>query len=63
MEKVPRAISGCARHPAARCHIEEVLLEEQGTKVAVRTEYVGVCGKVFKAIGVAVPTTIRIVGK
>ena len=42
---------------------QEVLLEEQGTKVAVRTECVGVCGKVFKAIGVAVPPTIRIVGK
>lgn len=43
--------------------LQEVLLEEQGTKVAVRTECVGVCGKVFKAIGVAVPPTIRIVGK
>jgi hypothetical protein len=32
-----------------------ILREEQGTKVAARTECVGVCGKVFKAVGVAAP--------
>jgi hypothetical protein len=40
-----------------------ILLEEQGTRVAVRTECVGVCGKLFKAVGVAVPPIIRIVGQ
>jgi transposase len=43
--------------------LQEVMLEEKGTKVAVRTGCVGVCGKVFKAVGVAVPPTIRIVSQ
>lgn len=41
--------------------LQEVILEENSSKLAVRTECQGVCGKVFKAIGVAVPPTIRVV--
>jgi len=41
--------------------LQEVILEENGTTLAVRTECQGTCGKVFKATGVAVPPTIRIV--
>ncbi len=41
----------------------EVTLEENGSRWAIRTECQGVCGKVFKAVGVAVPPTIRLVGK
>jgi hypothetical protein len=40
---------------------QEVILEENGSKLAVRTECQGTCGKVFKATGVAVPPTIRVV--
>jgi transposase len=43
--------------------LQEVILEENGSKLAVRTECQGACGKVFKAIGVAVPPTIRMIGK
>ena len=39
--------------------LQEVILEENDSKLAVRTECQGVCGKVFKATGVAVPPTIR----
>jgi hypothetical protein len=41
--------------------LQEVTLEENGTTLAIRTECQGVCGKVFKAAGVAVPPTIRVV--
>ena len=41
--------------------LQEVILEENGTTLAVRTECQGTCGKVFKATGVAVPPTIRAV--
>ena len=41
--------------------LQEVTLEENGSTLAVRTECQGICGKVFKATGVAVPPTIRVV--
>jgi transposase len=41
--------------------LQEVTLEENDTTLAIRTECRGVCGKVFKAVGVAVPPTIRVV--
>jgi len=41
--------------------LQDVLLEENGTMLAVRTECLGTCGKVFKPIGVAIPPTIRAV--
>jgi transposase len=41
--------------------LQEVTLEENGSTLAVRTEYQGICGKVFKATGVAAPPTIRVV--
>ena len=40
--------------------LQEVRLEENGSTLAIRTECLGVCGKVFKAVGVAVPPTIRV---
>jgi transposase len=43
--------------------LQEVILEENGTSLAIRTECRGVCGKVFKAIGVAVLPTIRALEK
>ncbi len=43
--------------------LQEVVLEENGTRLAVRTECQGVCGKVFKAVGVALPPTIRMIGE
>lgn len=40
--------------------LQEVVLEDNGSTLAIRTECLGVCGKVFKAVGIAVPPTIRI---
>jgi hypothetical protein len=41
--------------------LQEVTLEENDTRLAIRTECQGVCGNVFKAVGVAVPPTIRMI--
>jgi transposase len=39
--------------------LESVTIEENGKQLAVRTQCKGVCGKVFQAVGVAPPPTIR----
>jgi transposase len=39
--------------------LQEVIIQENGTSLALRTECAGVCGKVFQAVGVAIPPTIR----
>ena len=39
--------------------LQEVVINDNGKSLAVRTECIGSCGKVFQAVGVAVPPTIR----
>jgi len=39
--------------------LQEVKITENGRSLAIRTESLGTCGKVFKAVGVAIPPTIR----
>jgi len=39
--------------------LQEATVEESGRSLVVRTACVGSCGKVFQAVGVAVPPTIR----
>jgi len=39
--------------------LQEIVIEEQGKSLVVRSECKGVCGKVFQSVGVAVPPTIR----
>ena len=39
--------------------LQEIVIEEQGKSLAVRSECKGICGKVFQSVGVAVPPTIR----
>ena len=39
--------------------LQEITIEDNGRKLAVRSECKGVCGKVFQAVGVAIPLTIR----
>ena len=39
--------------------LQEITLEDNGKKLAIRSECKGVCGKVFQAVGVAIPATIR----
>ena len=39
--------------------LQEVEIQDNGKSLALRTECLGTCGKVFKAVGVAIPPTIR----
>ena len=39
--------------------LQEVTLDEDGKRLAIRTQCQGTCGKVFQAVGVAVPPTMR----
>jgi transposase len=39
--------------------LQEVVIEDSGKSLALRTECTGTCGKVFQALGVAIPPTIR----
>jgi hypothetical protein len=39
--------------------LQEVEVEDSGKALALRTECLGACGKVFQAVGVAIPPTIR----
>lgn len=39
--------------------LQEVVIDDNGRSLALRTECVGICGKVFQAVGVAIPPTIR----
>jgi len=39
--------------------LQEVTIEDNGRSLALRTECLGTCGKVFQAVGVAIPPAIR----
>ncbi len=39
--------------------LQEIAIEERNKVLAVRTECVGACGKIFQSVGVALPPTIR----
>jgi hypothetical protein len=39
--------------------LQEITIEDNGRKLAMRTKCKGICGKVFQAVGVAIPLTIR----
>lgn len=39
--------------------MQETRIEENGNHLAIRSKTEGVCGKVFQAVGVAIPPTIR----
>jgi transposase len=39
--------------------LQEITVEENGKKLVIRSQCLGNCGKVFQAVGVAVPPTIR----
>lgn len=41
--------------------LQQVELEENGQRVVVRSQCEGVCGKVFQAVGVAMPPAVRVV--
>ena len=39
--------------------LQEITIEDRGKILAIRSECLGTCGKVFQAVGVAIPPTIR----
>jgi transposase len=39
--------------------LQQVVIEDNGKSLVLRTECLGTCGKVFQSVGVAVPPTIR----
>ena len=39
--------------------LQQVLIEENDKRFSIRTECKGNCGKIFQAVGVALPPTIR----
>ena len=39
--------------------LQEIIIEDHGKTLAVRSECQGTCGKVFQSVGVAIPPTIR----
>jgi transposase len=39
--------------------LQEITIKDRGKTLAIRSECLGTCGKVFQAVGVAVPSTIR----
>jgi len=39
--------------------LQEITIEDRGKKLAIRSECLGTCGKIFQAVGVAIPPTIR----
>ena len=39
--------------------LQEITLDDKGKRLAIRSQCLGSCGKVFQAVGVALPQTIR----
>ena len=39
--------------------LQETIIEDDGKRLAVRSQCLGTCGKVFQSVGVAIPPTIR----
>jgi len=39
--------------------LQEITIEDRGKTLAIRSECLGSCGKIFQAVGVAIPPTIR----
>jgi transposase len=39
--------------------LQEIIIEDSGKTLRIRSECLGTCGKVFQAVGVAIPPTIR----
>jgi transposase len=39
--------------------LQEITIDDNGKTIAIRSECLGTCGKVFQAVGVAIPPTIR----
>ncbi|MDI6794922.1 MAG: hypothetical protein QME81_18985, partial [bacterium] len=59
----PKAVQSprCSQRFPELCSksLQETVIEENGKRLAIRSQCLGTCGKVFQAVGVAIPPTIR----
>jgi len=39
--------------------MQQVTIEENGKRLSIRTQCKGICGKIFQAVRVALPPTIK----
>lgn len=39
--------------------LQETVIEDNGKRLAIRSQCLGTCGKTFQSVGVAIPPTIR----
>jgi hypothetical protein len=39
--------------------LQETIIEDNRKRLAIRSQCLGTCGKVFQSVGVAIPPTIR----
>ena len=39
--------------------LQEITIDDRGKTLIIRSECLGTCGKIFQAVGVAIPPTIR----
>ncbi len=39
--------------------LQDIMIEDKGKALVIRSECLGTCGKIFQAVGVAIPPTIR----
>jgi transposase len=39
--------------------LQEIVIQDNGKSLAIRSETVGICGKIFQSVGVALPPTVR----
>ena len=49
----------CLNEKLAWKALQEITLDDRGKTLAIRSECLGTCGKVFQAVGVAIPSSIR----
>jgi hypothetical protein len=47
-------------HKKKRFELQEIVIEENGKRFALRSPCLGTCSSVFRAVGVAIPPTIRV---
>jgi transposase len=39
--------------------LQEIVIQDNGKSLVIRSETVGICGKIFQSVGVAFPPTVR----
>jgi hypothetical protein len=55
---IPQDFGGLASGHFCKA-LQEIMIEDRGKTLMIRSECLGTCGKIFQAVGVAIPPTIR----